>query len=173
MLQFGGASRSRDVSMEQYDKAMQELSETGGFEKGVYTWYREDGKRVNKDAFEAIWERVNGRSLEYPQPRYSRPVLMQPDHFNWIAMPDVPGVERKLLGVFSELRTRAVFYRLQSGAELPLEDNSLYFITDGTGKAGDKEYAGHTTIHVLQSETQIVSADIETELLQLGLPFFA
>lgn len=172
VLQFGGASGSGYVSMEQYDKAMQELSEKGSFEKGVYTWHKEDGKKVNQDAFEAVWEQVNGRELVYPKPRYSRPLLMQPDHFDWIPFPDAPGVERRLLGVFSERQTRAALYRLRPGAEMPLQDNSLYFVTGGTGRAGEENYVEHTTLHVMESETQSVVAEAETELLQLGLPYF-
>jgi hypothetical protein len=35
-----------------------------------------------KDGFEATWELYNGRKLKYPQPRYTRPILMRPQYFN-------------------------------------------------------------------------------------------
>jgi len=170
VLQFGGASRSGYLSMQQYEKAMQELSQKGTFARGVYTYYKGDGKKVNQDAFEAVWEQVSGRPLEYPKQRYQRPVFMEPEHFNWIAIDE--GVERKLLGVFSELGTRACLYRLQPGGALQLEENSLYFIEQGSGRINGNGYTRHTSIQTLIGEEPRLEAETQTQLLQLGLPKF-
>lgn len=170
VLQFGGASRSGYMSMEQYEKGMQELSEKGSFAKGVYTYYKEDGTKVNQDAFEAVWEQVNGRRLEYPKQRYQRPVFMEPENFSWVGIGD--GIERKLLGVFSELGTRACMYRLQTGAAMQLEDNSLYFIEEGSGRTDGHGYTRHTSIQTLIGEEPRLEAETQSRLLQLGLPKF-
>ncbi len=172
VLQFGGASGSGYVSPQQYEQAMQELSQKGTFEKGVYTTYKEDGTKVNQDAFEAVWEQVNGKKLVYPEQRYLRPVFMEPDHFHWVGLPDQSGVERKLLGVFSELGTRLAMYRIEQGAGLGLDGNSLFFVIHGTGNVEGNDYARHTTIQTLPDEAMRITAGSETELLQMGLPGF-
>ena len=71
VLQFGGASRSGYISAEEHERATAELTKCGTFAKGVYTQLNPDGGKINKDAYEAVWEKVNGRPLEYPGQRYS------------------------------------------------------------------------------------------------------
>ena len=172
VLQFGGASGSGYISTEQYARAMEELSREGSFEKGVYTRTGEDGGRINQDAYEAVWERVNGRRLKYPKQRYARPVFMEPENFDWVAVPEHPGVQRKLLGVFSERGTRIALFRLQAGASLPLEDNAIYFVDAGGGEVDGRPYGKYTTIHLEPGEDAVATAAAESEFLQLGLPRF-
>jgi len=170
VLQFGGASGSGYISEEQYQQAAAELAEHGTFEKGVYSREDATGRKVNKDAFEAVWEHVNGRPLVYPQPRYGRPVFMESGHFGWVPYGDAPGVEWKPLGTFSEGRTRLAFYRVAPGAELPLGDNAIYFIVNGSGSVADTGFTEHTTIHAGPGETAILTADADTEVFEMGLP---
>jgi len=169
VLQFGGASGSGFISSEQYAQALQELAAAGSFAKGVYTRTRDDGTRVNQDAYEAVWERVNGRPLEYPRPRYGRPVFTHPGQFTWRPLAAHPGVSCKLLGVFSERGTRAALYRVSKGATLPLQEDGIYFVTSGAGAITGGRFARYTTIHLQRGEHAAVTADEDSELLQLGL----
>ncbi len=169
VLQFGGASGSGYVSSEQYAQAMKELAIRGSFAKGVYTRTKDNGTRVNQDAYEAVWEHVNGRQLEYPRPRYGRPVFTQPDHFAWRPLPAHTGVGCKLLGVFSERGTRAALYRVDKGATLTLQENGIYFVINGTGTIAGGRFTTHTTIHVQRGDQAIATANEDSELLQLGL----
>ena len=91
VLQFGGASGSGYLSRKEVRQGMEELKQFGSFEGGVYR--RNDdvpGKR-NVDGYQAIWEHVNGRGLEYPKPRYPGPVMMDESHFEWVPTA-TPGV---------------------------------------------------------------------------------
>ena len=40
--------------------------------------------------------------MKLPRPRYKNVIVMDPAHFNWLPVPDAPGVERKYFGSFSE-----------------------------------------------------------------------
>jgi hypothetical protein len=170
VLQFGGASASGYISTEQYARAAAELAETGSFEKGVYTRPGKDGVKVNQDAYEAVWEQVNGRSLVYPKQRYASPVFMDPAAFHWLPLARYPGVSRKLLGVFSECEVQIALYQLQPGASLPLRDNAIYFVDNGSGRADGHGYEKYTTLYLLPGESGNVTAQTESVLLQLGLP---
>jgi hypothetical protein len=172
VLQFGGASGSGYISAEEYERARVELSKSGSFEGGVYSRTTGDGKQ-NQDAYEAVWEQVNGRPLEYPEPRYARPVFMEPGHFDWVPQPDQPGTARKLLGVFSERGTRLAMYRVDAGAALHLDDRSLYFIHEGSGSIDGKDFPAQTVVHVGPGEASTLKARARVELLQIGLPRIA
>ena len=58
------------------------------------------GGKINQDAYEAVWEHVNGRDLVYPKERYSNAVFMTPSNFDWVQ--DGAGTATKLMGIFSE-----------------------------------------------------------------------
>lgn len=172
VLQFGGASGAGYVSEEQYQKAAHALGERGTFAGGVYTQLKTGGGKINKDAYEAVWEEVNGRPLVYPEPRYARAVFIEPDGFVWTADPDQPGVRVKALGEFTERRTRLALYSLEPGATLPLADRSLYFVIDGSGDVDGTPIRRHTTIHLKAGERSEARAGALCELLHIGLPRF-
>lgn len=173
VLQYGGASGSGYIAAEQYERAMEDLAKSGSFAKGVYTQTGADGRKHNTDAYQAIWEHVNGRPLVYPAPRYARPVFMAPSAFNWVALEGAPGVECKRLGEFSECRTRLALFRLARGRALALAPNSLYCVLGGAGLVGSTPYGSQTVIYVKAGEGGTVTAETETELLLLGLPQLA
>ncbi len=172
VLQFGGASGDGYISSEEYEQAMQELATVGTFAKGVYTRLKSDGRKLNQDAYEAVWEKVNGRPLDYPPQRYARAIFTEPDHFRWVPVTSHAGVSLKLLGIFSERRVKLALFRIEAGARLELEDASLYFVRSGTGAAGEEKIERHTTIHVPRGEHAAAIAGDTLELLQLGLPRF-
>jgi quercetin dioxygenase-like cupin family protein len=173
VLQFGGASGSGYLSSEQYDKAQAELRAMGSFAKGVYTRTTADGRKLNKDAYQAIWEHVNGRPLIYPPPRYARPIFTAPENFAWVPIAGAPGASCKRLGEFTECRSRLAFYRVDEGSRLELEDHSIYFVISGSGMVDGSRFAKYTTIHVARAERSIVTAKESAEFLQLGLPYLS
>jgi len=176
VLQFGGASGSGYLSAEQYEQAAAELAKHGTFAKGVYTRLKPgtgpDGKKINKDAYEAVWEQVNGRPLVYPRERYLRPVFMDPDSFEWMPVEGQAGVSCKHLGEFSERRTRVALYRIDAGATLLLDDLSIYFVISGSGTVNARAFEPHATIYVALGDraTAAASAAERVEMLHIGLP---
>lgn len=175
VLQFGGASRSGYLSAEEHERASAELAKHGTFAKGVYTQQKPDGGKINKDAYEAVWEHVNGRPLKYPAERYLRPVFMDPASFDWAPVDGQPGARAKHLGEFTELRTRLSLYKVAPGASLRLADHSIYFVVSGSGHAADRSFAPHATIHLREREqgTVAASAVAPVELLHICLPRFS
>ncbi|MGA3295043.1 MAG: hypothetical protein ABSE45_13795 [Candidatus Acidiferrales bacterium] len=173
VLQFGGASGSGYISAEEYERAAAELAKHGTFAKGVYTRLKPDGGKISKDAYEAVWEQVNGRPLVYPGERYLRPVFMDPESFDWTPLADQPGVGCKFLGEFSERHTRIALYQLRPGATLRLDDNSIYFVIKGSGAVGAQAFQQHGTIHVGEEEKATAIASAPAELLHIGLPHFS
>lgn len=173
VLQFGGASGNGYMSTEQYDRAAAELREFGTFANGAYTVITPEGRKVNKDAYEAVWERVNGRPLVYPPERYSRPVFMEPRNFSWMPIENQPGARSKSLGEFSERRSQIAFYRVEPAAQFRLEGNSIYFVASGTGNAGAQDFRAHATIYLQDRTPATLSAREPVELLRIGLPQFS
>jgi len=180
VLQFGGASGSGYISPEEYERASAALLKHGTFAKGIYTRPGPDGSKINKDAYEAVWEEVNGRSLVYPPQRYQRPVFMNPESFAWMPLDGQMEVSWKHLGQFSERRTRIRFFKVEPGSALELEENSIYFATKGLGGVSSKDRARpanferHATIHLAPGDhaTLLASGAEPVELLHIGLPDF-
>ena len=116
VLQFGGSSGQGYLSRKEVKQSMDALRATGTFDGGVYRCNEgEPGKR-NMDGFQAIWEQANGRPLQFPKPRYDKPVMMDQAGYEWVPLADQPGVSEKLLGVFTERRSEAGLFRLNAAA---------------------------------------------------------
>ena len=162
VLQFGGASGNGYMSEDQFQRGLDELKSKGSFKDGVFTREKPEGGRVNQDAYEAVWEHVNGRELQYPPERYSRAIFMEPEHFAWVA-------NTKLLGIFNECGTKLALHRIDAGARLALEDNALYFVCSGRGDGWQR----WSTIHVDTGERAELRATERAEVLQMGLTRFA
>ena len=182
VLQFGGASGSGYIAAEQYEQAAAALAKHGAFAKGVYTRVKPDGGKINKDAYEAVWEQVNGRPLVYPPERYQRPVFMHPDHFEWTPLADRQGVSCKHLGGFSERRTQIAFFKVAPGGSLRLADNSIYFVTKGRGaiSTGDsaspaQNFGPRASIHLAIHDRAVATPtnNEPVEFLHIGLPRFS
>jgi hypothetical protein len=173
VLQFGGASGNGYMSPEQYDGAAAELRTLGTFANGAYTVVSPDGRKINKDAYEAVWERVNGRPLRYPPERYSRPVFMDPQNFAWVPIEGQPGASSKFLGEFSERRTQIEFCRVEPSSSFRLARNAIYFVASGTGAVAGKGIRQHSTIYLLDESAAELTARDTVELLRIGLPQFS
>ena len=170
LLQYGGASGSGYTAESEEERAAGDLKKKGTFEKGVFTYHKEDGTKVNQDAYEAVWEHIHGRPLAYPKERYERPVFMNSANFNWVPVKDQPGVAGKLMGVFSERETKLAFYKLDAGAKLAMEDDSFYFVLSGTGETAGEAVAKHTTVHLKRGESGVLAAKTALECVQLRMP---
>jgi len=177
VLQCGGASGNGYMTLEQLEAGTAELKKHGTFEKGVFRRNEgEEGKR-NVDGYQAVWEHVNRRPMKYPAQRYHDPIMMNPDHFDWVPMEGVPGVCEKLMGVFTERSCEARFLRLAPSARIPASGRKLYFVLTGDGRIGARAHADrgqtyrrYTTVSCERGEEAIFEADAPTEILVLGLP---
>ncbi len=169
VLQFGGASGSGYISETRFQQGVEELKAFGTFDKGVFHRPKEGGGRKNQDAYEAVWEHINGRRLEYPRSEHSQPVFMHPDDFTWADEPGLPGVRRKLLGVFSARRLRISVLGLAPGASAPLAPNAIAFVLAGSGQADGAPWRAQATLRT-GDEGGNVTAGEAAEILEIHLP---
>jgi hypothetical protein len=122
VIQFPGPNGAYRISDAEKAVAMEELRAAGGyFEDGIYKVKQADGTTVNKDSYEAVWEKVNGKPISYSQPRYETPVIMRPQAFRWLPDAKRKGLEVKQLGVFNEFRTGVSIWRIAPGTTIPSE----------------------------------------------------
>ena len=101
LLQMGGSAGYGFMGYRELADGYKELSSLGRFDGGVFTHHTSDGHLIRKDGYEAVWEHVNGRAVEYPPPRYEDPIILYPDSFGWLATRD-PGFELKHMATFGE-----------------------------------------------------------------------
>ena len=171
LLQFGGASANGYMSQEEYAEAMARLTPRGEFHDGIFTWHDEAGKKHNKDGYEAVWEESRQCELKYPKPRYERPVFMRPEHFEWRASPDEPGVAYKALGTFSERDVRIGHVRIEAGITARrLPSDTLYFVLKGKGRAGAEHWLAESSLYIERNESAEVRAEETAELFYVTLP---
>jgi hypothetical protein len=174
VLQFGGASGNGYMTQEQLEAGTAELKAHGTFEKGVFRRNEgEDGKR-NVDGYQAVWEYVNKRPMNYPAQRYRDPIMMSPEHFEWVPVEGAPGVCEKLMGVFTERRCEARFLRLAPQARIRASGRKIYFVLTGDGQVSGpvsgQAYRRYTTVFSEQGEEAAFDAETPTEILAFGLP---
>jgi hypothetical protein len=185
VLQFGGASGSGYLSQAEVQAGMQELRQEGEFKDGVFRRHplpnppplegegREGAGKRNMDGYQAIWEHVNERPMVYPKPRYPQPIFMDPTNYEWVPVAGQRGVAEKLLGVFTERRSEASFFRLDAGASFTARGKGVYMVTHGSGSVGGEQLRALTTVYLDAGETATITAREETELLHFGLPDLA
>jgi len=149
ILQFEGPSGIPYITHTELDAARQRLVAEGGtFAKGVYTRALPDGTKINKDSHAACFEAVTGKKMEYPEPRFSAPLIMKPEHCRWVADRNHRGVEHKHLGTFGERRSGVGLMRLKPGATIPAgrqDDAEIRYLTEGSIRYGGKTWYGGTT----------------------------
>ena len=170
VLQFGGASGNGYMSEPQFQQGLARLQAKGSFADGVFTREKEGGGKINQDAYEAVWEEVNGRELVYPKERYNHSVFMHPDNFEW--MPNGAGRAVKRLGTFSERGAHVAMHRVDANAALALKTGSLYFVWSGSGEVSGKAWRKWSTLEVGGGDRVEMRAGEPSEILQLGLNRF-
>jgi hypothetical protein len=170
LLQFGGASAQGFIGPDRLNEARRALAEKGTFERGVYST-RANGKRVNRDAYEAIWEHVRGAPPAYVEPAYKTPIVMRPEAMRWQPTEN-EGVERKEIGVFPHRGLTITGVRLAGGAELelkPLPALRFLLVVGGRGELAGKELRKLSPARLLQGTTGRLSAVEQVDLVELAL----
>jgi hypothetical protein len=170
VLQFGGASGSGYLSRREVKQGMEELKQSGTFAGGVYRRYPGVPGKRNVDGYQAIWEHVNHRPMQYPKARYPGPIMMDAADFRWVPATEFSGVHEKLLGVFTERRAQASFFKLEPGATLRGAGRAIYVIYAGGGRVDAQPMRRFTTVFLEHGERASFAADEATEMLHLGLP---
>jgi hypothetical protein len=136
VLQFPGPSGAPFFSSEEARRGTAELQAQGvGFENGAAKY--PDGH--NQDGFEAVWEHLVGRKIEYASPRFDDPVHVLSQSFPWLPSA-TPGVTTKHLGYFNESGPNVHLVHLDPGARTAkgsVECAQIRFVVEG-----ELEYAG-------------------------------
>jgi hypothetical protein len=170
VLQFGGASGSGYISEERFQQGVTELKKHGSFDGGIYRTEKAGGGRRNQDAYEAVWEHIHGKRMEYPQSELAQPVFLDPKEFEWQDEPAQPGVRRKLLGRFSSRGFRMSVLGAPAGAKVTLAPHSIVFVLQGEGSSqGRTQWRRHATLRTGAAEEQ-VSLTAPSELLEMQIP---
>ena len=170
VLQFGGASGNGYLSPAEVAAGTEELKKFGTFEGGIFRRNDDIEGRRNTDAYQAIWEHVHGRRMDYPKPRYRDPVMVDPENYDWLPMPGAAGVSQKPLGTFTERECAAVLIKLAPGTTYRAAGRSVYLVLSGAGRVGGQPYRSLTALHLRPGETAEFDAQEITELLRLVLP---
>jgi hypothetical protein len=173
VLQCGGASGSGYLSQDEVRAGVAALKNEGEFKDGVFRRRADVPGRRNVDGYQAIWEHVNGRAMLYPEPRYSRPFMMNPAHSSWVPLEQAAGVSEKLLGTFTERRSSAAFLNFSKGSRYYAFGRAVFIVLSGTGHAGDHALRRLTSLYLDRGERLYLEAHDGMQVLQLGLPNLA
>jgi hypothetical protein len=175
LLQSAGASGDGYMSFEQLYQTAEALTKTGRFEDGVYSWVDGKGTKHNVDGYQAVWERVNGRKLTYPRPRYDGPVILNPDNFAWLSVSQVPGAGVRDLGRFHERGLSVSQFQLPAGCRIELTGSAgrtLLFVEEGEGEVNGQPLLRHSAVRIESGETGPIQATKSMRLLRMDLPNF-
>jgi hypothetical protein len=176
-LQFGGPSGLGFTSSRRITEGMEQLKAYGTFEKGIFrrSGNPPSGTRRNQDAFEAVWEHLNGRRLEYPTPRYPTTVLIKPDSFAWMPYGKDSGAWIKRLGVFTERALEISMVKIGAKGEFTARHRpgtQVGMVLSGGGQIGAENYGALSTFALQAGEAAHLRAEAETKMLLIGLPLF-
>ncbi len=172
ILQFGGPSGHGYLDRKQIQAASAEMkaAKAGYFEGGTYYRERGAGGFAAQDAHEAIYEHVRKRPVEYPAPQYISPVLIDTNAFPWMPVEGAPGLYEKALGTFTSCRYGVARYKLEPGAELAAAGRGVYVVLSGSGTVEGEAARQYTTLYLEDGERGRFTADLEMDVLVLGLP---
>jgi hypothetical protein len=168
-MQIGGPSGSGYLSEEERTAAVDALAKRGRFEGGRY-FAADDQPGAGKDGFEAAWEFANGRRIKYPKRRLEKPLLVNPEAFEWLDLPGFPGVRAKRLWDFGSRALACSLYQLAAGSSLVLTDAQTSFVQSGSGALGQSRFAQFDVLHLAAGESARIEAQEETELLAMSHP---
>jgi len=176
LMQTGGAAGYGFMSYRQLNDGYQKLSDLGNFDNGVFSRVAPDGATQRMDGYEAIWEYVNKRSVEYPPPRYEEPVVMHPENFGWRA---IGGFDYKHLGSFGERGLEVGFIRGPRGAshtlgalaspELALVTQGAFAVENLPGEKLDKHSAWYVDARDRGTRFEILE---DAEFFLIRMPTF-
>lgn len=167
-IQFEGPSGIPYPDPDEVVTAQRELARTGKFEEGVYTF--PDGR--NRDAYEAILEKVTGQPVVYPQPRLTSYVVMRSSAYPWIAHRSIPGVSARHLGYFFETGPNIKLVSIAAGAALPAGSpagHRAVFLTEGTATFEGKDFPTTSYFMLPSGERHApITAKDDVKLLMVG-----
>ena len=176
-LQFGGATGLGFVGSERIAVGMEQLKVLGTFEKGIFRRSGElvPGEKRNQDAFEAVWEHLNGKRLEYPIPRYPTPVLIRPDGFAWRNYGRDSKVLVKRLGAFTERSVEISMFKIEPDCDFQIPRRAgtqIGIFATGAGQIGGKTFGENSAFSLGSDEIVNLKCESETIMLFIGLPLF-
>jgi mannose-6-phosphate isomerase-like protein (cupin superfamily) len=176
-LQYGEASGAGFMSYDRLAEGNKRLAENpnGRFEGGTYRYVDDDGKAHNQDGYEAIWQEINGRAVEYPAPRVQTPITMLPEAFAWVPAADRAGIAHKHCGTFSELHTTIGFTRYDAGATYQVSDlraPELHFVLEGALRCRNGLYGTWTAFEFDPGDDETLEAVEATTTYVIRLPTF-
>ena len=175
LLQFQGPSGEPFLGNEAVNATFARLLEKGAvFKDGVYTARKEDGGKVNKDSYTALWEESQGRPLKFSTPRYQQPIIMNPDQFRWLDDAQNPGLRHRHLGTFTELRTGVAMMQLMPGASIDAGtqvDAEIRYLTEGYAEYDGKEWGPNTYFFLpASSHPKAISSSKGATFFSISLP---
>jgi len=178
VLQFQGASGEHLLSNEEMNATYEKMRAAGAvFENGIYRGQTAEGRRKNKDSYVAIWEEHEAKKLTFPPARYRTPVMMQPQHYRWVADRARPGIEEKHLGTFTELRTGIGFFRMRPGSHLPAathKDAELRYCVEGGFAYGGRSWTEGAYLYLPPgSSTEAFASRDGATFFVISLPLIA
>jgi len=170
-MQIGGPSRSGYISEDERQQAVEALSKRGRFEKGKYH-ANDDKTGAGQDGFEAVWEYANGRRIKYPKKRLEKPLLVNPDAFEWLEVAGSPGVHAKRLWDFGRSSLSCSVYQLGAGNAVSLTGPLTVFVLSGKGAVAEHRYGQYDALHLATGDSGRIEAREESELLVMPHPVF-
>jgi hypothetical protein len=170
-MQIGGPSRSGYISEDERQTAVEALSKRGRFERGKY-FANDDKTGAGQDGFEAVWEYANGRRIKYPKKRLEKPLLVNPEAFEWLDVAGSPGVRAKRLWDFGASSLSCSLYQLAAGSSVSLTGPLTAFVLSGAGAVGEHRYGQYDALHIAAGESGRIEAREPSELLVMPHPVF-
>jgi hypothetical protein len=177
VMQFPGPDAAYFMLQSEYRAALDRLLAGGGiFENGVYQRTTEDGRQVNQDGFEAVWEAHTGQAVTYSTRRYAEPIIMNPGAFTWRPDECRPGLEIKRLGTFNEYRTDLSIWRFREGAVLQSERlvaPEFRFVLQGEVIIEGKTLPARSALYLPDGvDTGALESPAGAELLVISVPMY-
>ena len=125
-IQFEGPSWAHLLTEHEANTAKADLEHEGVLDKakGIFHW--SNGKK--QDSYEAMWEKVIGKKLVYPPPRFHSPVLIRSENFPWMPSNKSHGLYFKHLADFNECGPTLRLIKLGSGGKLPVSKTNSHRI---------------------------------------------
>lgn len=171
-LHFGGPSGYGCLSLDELKPGHEALARHGTFHDGIYTVVDEQGRKHNRDSYEAIWEYLNNKPIEYPNPpRYREPVIIHPQTFR--AKQVASGVQLRHLGSYTEASTQFRHIVAEAGSRITLgsaRQQVIAFLRCGVLSDGRRRYPAYATVYLEAGEEGSLAVDERIELLEVVLP---
>lgn len=167
-IQFMGPSGIPYPEPDDVVVAQRELTKTGNFEEGVYTF--PDGRK--RDAYEAILEKLTGEKIVYPTSRLTNYVVMRSSAYPWLAHGALAGVKQKHLGFFFESGPNIKLVSLAAGASIPAGrpiGHRAVFLIGGEVEFDGRAYPSYSYFMLPAGERfAAVTASKDAQMLVVG-----